>query len=51
MEMTIELTHLLDEDNTEIFDINKIYQINPEWNYSFNVHDSGLNLIICENTK
>ena len=48
MEKTLDITHLLNEEcDTNSFDqTNKLFELNPEWNYSFNVHDSGLSLTV-----
>lgn len=49
MEKTLDLTHLLNEDHQILpqDSINIIfYEFDPGWNYSFNVHDAGLNLTI-----
>ncbi|ADG60016.1 hypothetical protein Acjp116 [Acinetobacter phage Acj9] len=51
MERTIDLTHLLNEDehsNNNLPD--KLFEFDPMWDYSFNVHDAGLNLIISKDT-
>lgn len=48
MEITIELTHLLNEETEFTQDVNKLFEMNPDWDYAFNVHDSGLDLQITQ---
>ncbi len=49
MERQLDLTHLLNEDchNTINDDVNIIfYTSDTAWDYSFNLDDSGLSLVI-----
>lgn len=49
-EKTLDITHLLNEDCDEQYfnHTNKLFEMDPEWNYSFNVHDSGLSLTVIQ---
>jgi hypothetical protein len=49
-ERTLDITHLLNEDCDSCAkdDINILFEFNPDWDYSFNVHDSGLSLTVKE---
>jgi hypothetical protein len=48
MEKVLDLTHLLNEDcEPQSFEIvGRIFELDPDLPYSFNVHDSGLSLVV-----
>lgn len=49
MEKNLDLTHLLNEETDANSDVMlKLYELDPEWNYAFNVNDSGLSLTLSQ---
>lgn len=49
METIIDLTHLLNEDTPIESNLPvALFEFDPQWEYSFNVHDSGLNLTVAK---